>query len=173
MLVERNSFDLAGGFDESLRFGEGVDLAWRLAGLRPSCRNELVVWLRHRSRESLGGFHFAARPSRRIGSRTRCKGNPERLASVGAQIFAAVMATSLAGPGSLLASAGITAFRLWSSGASIEFGEAFSIDLAGELTVSEPMQRVVAREWLLLSFLAASFIWRWRFLSQFLDQLPR
>jgi hypothetical protein len=83
------------------------------------------------------------------------------------------MATPLAGPGSLLASAGITAFRLRSSGASIEFGEAFSIDLAGELTVSEPMQRVVAREWLLLSFLAASFIWRWRFLSQFLDQLPR
>jgi mycofactocin system glycosyltransferase len=42
-----------GGFDESLRFGEDVDLVWRLVRGGAVCRYEPAVRVRHSARESL------------------------------------------------------------------------------------------------------------------------
>jgi mycofactocin system glycosyltransferase len=42
-----------GGFDESLRYGEDVDLVWRLAAAGWRCRYEPSVVVRHRTRASL------------------------------------------------------------------------------------------------------------------------
>lgn len=45
-----------GGFDESLRFGEDVDLVWRLASAGHRCRYEPAVVVRHRVRASLAAW---------------------------------------------------------------------------------------------------------------------
>jgi mycofactocin system glycosyltransferase len=45
-----------GGFDESLRFGEDVDLLWRLDQAGWHCRFEPAVVVRHRPRLTLGAF---------------------------------------------------------------------------------------------------------------------
>ena len=45
-----------GGFDESLRYGEDVDLVWRLGAAGWRCRYEPGVVARHRTRSSLVGW---------------------------------------------------------------------------------------------------------------------
>jgi hypothetical protein len=45
-----------GGFDESLRLGEDVDLGWRLAQAGLRCRYEPTVVVHHRPRSSLGAL---------------------------------------------------------------------------------------------------------------------
>lgn len=51
LLLQRDAWQLAGGFDEALRFGEDLDLAWRLAALgRPLIYEPAVtVWHDHRA----------------------------------------------------------------------------------------------------------------------------
>jgi mycofactocin glycosyltransferase len=45
-----------GGFDESLRFGEDVDLVWRLHGTGAVCRYEPGVAVGHRTRDTWAGW---------------------------------------------------------------------------------------------------------------------
>jgi len=45
-----------GGFDESLRYGEDVDLVWRLAAAGWRCRYEPAVVASHRTRSTLRGW---------------------------------------------------------------------------------------------------------------------
>jgi mycofactocin glycosyltransferase len=45
-----------GGFDEALRFGEDVDLVWRLHGTGAVCRYEPGVSVGHRSRDTWAGW---------------------------------------------------------------------------------------------------------------------
>lgn len=50
MVVRVEAFDAVGGFDESLRLGEDVDLVWRLDEAGWSCRYEPAVQVWHRPR---------------------------------------------------------------------------------------------------------------------------
>ena len=52
LLVRRDAFEAAGGFDEGLHVGEDVDLVWRLAGAGGRVRYEPDVVCRHRPRAS-------------------------------------------------------------------------------------------------------------------------
>jgi mycofactocin system glycosyltransferase len=51
LLLRRDAWEAVGGFDEALRFGEDLDLAWRLAALGRPLRYEpaVTVWHDHRA----------------------------------------------------------------------------------------------------------------------------
>ncbi len=53
LVVRRAAFDAVGGFDETLRFGEDVDLVWRIAGAGWGCRYEPAATVGHRPRPTL------------------------------------------------------------------------------------------------------------------------
>lgn len=53
LLVRRDALDEAGGFDRSLRFGEDVDLVWRLDEAGWRCRYEPGAVVEHRVRPTL------------------------------------------------------------------------------------------------------------------------
>ncbi len=56
LAVRRSAFDAVGGFDENLRFGEDVDLIWRLVGAGGSVRYEPTVQAGHANRRGLMAF---------------------------------------------------------------------------------------------------------------------
>ncbi len=61
--VRREAFLAAGGFDPDLRYGEDVDLVWRLASDEVQVRYEPASVVRHRTRDSVGAwlqqrFHY-------------------------------------------------------------------------------------------------------------------
>ena len=53
LVVRREALELVGGFDEELRFGEDVDLVWRLIGSGRAVRYEPSSVVRHRPRADL------------------------------------------------------------------------------------------------------------------------
>ncbi len=55
VIVRATAFDAIGGFDEQLRFGEDVDLVWRLDQAGWRCRYEPAREVRHRPRPSFVG----------------------------------------------------------------------------------------------------------------------
>lgn len=65
LVVRRGDLDRLGGFDESLRVGEDVDLVWRLADAGRSVRYEPSVVVTHRNR---AGWLAFARQRRQYGS---------------------------------------------------------------------------------------------------------
>jgi mycofactocin system glycosyltransferase len=56
LLVRREALAAAGGFDEALRYGEDVDLVWRLHRQRGRVRYEPGASVRHPTRASYGGW---------------------------------------------------------------------------------------------------------------------
>jgi mycofactocin system glycosyltransferase len=56
LAVRRSVFDEIGGFDESLRFGEDVDLVWRVAATERVVRYEPSSIVRHAPRSSVGAL---------------------------------------------------------------------------------------------------------------------
>ena len=55
IVIRADAFDSIGGFDEGLRFGEDVDLVWRLDEQGWRCRYEPGSSVHHRPRQTLGG----------------------------------------------------------------------------------------------------------------------
>ena len=53
MVIRRGAYDAVGGFDRALRFGEDVDLEWRLVAAGWSVRHEPLVPVRHAPRADL------------------------------------------------------------------------------------------------------------------------
>ncbi len=62
IVVRTSAFDDVGGFDEALRFGEDVDLVWRLDQAGWRCRYEPAVSVRHAPRSG-----WAARLRQQVG----------------------------------------------------------------------------------------------------------
>lgn len=56
LAVRTTALQVAGGFDESLRFGEDVDLVWKLVDAGSLVRFEPAAIVEHRNRSSLGAF---------------------------------------------------------------------------------------------------------------------
>lgn len=56
LVVRREAFLAVGGFDPALRYGEDVDLVWRLATDEVQVRYEPASLVRHRTRNSLGAW---------------------------------------------------------------------------------------------------------------------
>jgi mycofactocin system glycosyltransferase len=63
LVVRRTAWDAVGGFDTALRFGEDVDVVWRLAAAGGQVRYEPASVVRHRTRPTWSGwltqrFHY-------------------------------------------------------------------------------------------------------------------
>ncbi len=166
MLVDRVIFEQAGGFDESLRFGEDVDLVWRLVKSGRKCRFEPAVRVPHRPRGSIVGImsqHFryggsaVALDAKHHGDLAPARGRPRSLI--------AALALPAVGPGPLIASAGVNAHRFRASEVPLTVRQALAAGIAGELSVSGSVLRALSREWLLPGFVITLLTRRWaRFL---------
>jgi mycofactocin system glycosyltransferase len=145
-----------GGFDESLRFGEDVDLVWRLdlAGWR--CRYEPVCEVRHRPRSTWGGW---VRQRIGYGSSTAslARRHPGALApirmsgwSIGAWLLAALgrpIAGSLVGAGSAAA--------LVRKLPDVPARAAFGLAAQGNLHAGDQIANAIRRVWWPLLAIAA------------------
>jgi mycofactocin system glycosyltransferase len=148
-----------GGFDESMRFGEDVDLVWRLLAAGHQVRYAPSRAVTHRPRPTVAGFarqragYGGSAPElvRRHGSAAA----PLRVNRHSATIWGA---TALLGPRALLpALAGSTAI-VARRGADRRSREALAaVALRGQAGAATHLARVLMREWLPLGLAAAPF----------------
>lgn len=156
ILARRQALVELGGFEESLRYGEDVDLVWRLTRTGGICRYEPSVVVEHRSRAGLPEF---ARQRFEYGRSAvaldrRHPGAVAPLQGAPAATLAA-LAVPVAGPLPLLGVAFRDGRRMTGVGAPLTSREAFGIGLNGGLATTRMVSRVLAREWLPLTLLAA------------------
>lgn len=192
MAVRAADLRRVGGFDTGLRYGEDVDLVWRLdaAGIR--CRYEPTVILRHRPRPSWAAaarqrFHYgtSAAPLERK--------HPGALAPVRLPGWTAgAWAAALCGyPFIALLTAGVPVWRLRGSLRSrTALDDAVVITrllVHGHLMAGRSLAQAVSRTWWPLMALASPFsrrirwiwmlavvvpgLWRWRSRHSTLDPL--
>jgi len=102
LLVRRSAF--GGGFDESLRFGEDVDLIWRLGDEGWLVRYDARVVVTHRARESWRRW-FSQRVNYGVSSSALARRHGERLAPVRSDLWTLVTWSSLLARRPLVATA--------------------------------------------------------------------
>lgn len=111
LIVRADAFDRVGGFDEMLRFGEDVDLVWRLDQAGWRCRYEPEATVVHHRRDSL-----AARLGQQFGygssSAPLALRHPDALAPFRSDGWTAA-SWLLLGLGHPIAAIGITASRVF------------------------------------------------------------
>jgi len=113
LVVRRQAFSDIDGFDESLRYGEDVDLVWRLAAAGGSIRYDPSLQARHAEPQS-----WSAWLRRRFTYGTSAAALTRRHADCAAPLVMApapalsVLATLCGSPGVGAAIAGVTAWRL-------------------------------------------------------------
>jgi mycofactocin system glycosyltransferase len=159
LLARRDALLELGGFDESMRFGEDVDLVWRLLAAGRQVRYAPSREVLHRPRPSVAGF---ARQRAAYGGSApelvRRHGNaaaPLRASRHSAFIWSAA---ALLGPRALLpgfaASTAIVARR----GTDAASREALAeVALRGQVGATAHLARVLVREWLPLALAASPF----------------
>ena len=166
-----------GGFDESMRFGEDVDLVWRLLAGGHRVRYAPSRAVSHRPRPTVTGFarqragYGGSAPElvRRHGSAAA----PLRASRHSARIWGA---TVLLGPRALLPALAASTAIVARRGADRRSREALAaLALRGQAGAATHLARVTMREWLPLGLAAAPFSRRARavLLAGFLlDSLP-
>lgn len=156
MLARRSALRKIGGFDESLRFGEDVDLVWRLNSAGGHCRYEPSVVIEHRSRTGLRAF---ARQRFEYGRSAAAldRRHPGAVAPVqgGRSATAATLALPVAGPLPLAFVTMRDTRKMVISSASLSPRQAFGIAIDGSLESARGLSRVLAREWLPITLAAA------------------
>ncbi|MBS1890521.1 MAG: mycofactocin biosynthesis glycosyltransferase MftF [Actinobacteria bacterium] len=148
-----------GGFDETLRFGEDVDLVWRALAAGHRVRYAPSREVSHRPRPTLAGFaHQRAGYGSSAVELVKRHGRaaaPLRTGRHSALIWSAV---ALLGPRALLPalalSTAIVAGRGDDRASRLALAE---LALRGQTTAGAHLARVVAREWLPLGLAAAPF----------------
>jgi mycofactocin glycosyltransferase len=150
MLARREVLLEIGGFDESLRFGEDVDLVWRLLAAGRRVRYAPQRTVGHRPRSTVGGF---ARQRAGYGGSA-----PDLAARHGAAVAplqgTAAMAAGWAagavlGPRAWLAAAGLAAAGATRRGKDADERRArFAIAVAGQAGGVTHLSRALCREWL-------------------------
>ncbi len=148
-----------GGFDESLRFGEDVDLVWRLLALGDRVRYAPSREVAHRPRPTVADF---ARQRAGYGGSApelvRLHGSaaaPLRASRHSAAIWASV---ALLGPRALIPALAVsTAIVARRGGDAASRWALAEVALRGQAGAATHLARVLAREWLPLGLAAASF----------------
>lgn len=177
LVARRDALLELGGFDESMRFGEDVDLVWRLLAGGHRVRYAPSRAVTHRPRPTVAGFarqragYGGSAPElvRRHGSAAA----PLRASRHNAAIWAsAALLGPRALPAALAASTAIVARRAGDGLSRRALAEAA---LRGQAAAATHFARVLTREWLPLGLVAAPFSRRARavLLAAFLaDSLP-
>jgi mycofactocin glycosyltransferase len=137
-----------GGFDESLRFGEDVDLVWRLARDGWVCRYEPAVTVQHRTRSSLRawvqqrvGYGTSAAP---LAARHPGALAPLRMSGWSAVVWALI---ALRRPVIALGVAGTTSFALTRKLRDLPAQEALRLAGLGHLYAGRQVASAVTRAW--------------------------
>jgi mycofactocin system glycosyltransferase len=177
LIGRRDVLREAGGFDESMRFGEDVDLVWRLLAAGHRVRYAPSRAVTHRPRPTVAGFarqragYGGSAPElvRRHGSSAA----PLRASRHSVAIWGA---TALLGPRALVPALAASTAIVARRGKDRLSREALAeVALRGQIDAAAHLARVVMREWLPLGLAAAPFSRRARavLLAAFLlDSLP-
>lgn len=157
VVVRTDAARVAGGFDESLRFGEDVDLLWRLESPASRCVYDPSFTVQHEPRESLVamlrqrfGYGLSAAP---LDRRHRCP--PYRghlVVTIG--IAALALGWWPAGLAALVLTTAAACVRLGRHG--VDTVTATRVSLSGQLASASHLARATTREWLPLSTMAAA-----------------
>jgi mycofactocin glycosyltransferase len=177
LLARREALLELGGFDESMRFGEDVDLVWRLLAAGHRVRYAPSREVLHRPRPSLAAFaHQRAGYGGSAPELVRRHGGaaaPLRASRHSAAIWGSA---ALLGPRALLpALAASTAIVVRRGGDGPSRRALAEVALRGQADATAHLARVVTREWLPLALAAAPFSRRARralFAAAIVDALP-
>lgn len=145
-----------GGFDESLRVGEDVDLVWRLVDDGRRCRYEPAVVVEHRPRDGIGPM---LRQRRDYGTSAAplARRHPGRLAPVRMSGWSALAWGLIAGRRPLLAFgvAAATTVALVRKLRDVPSRDAALLALTGHLAAGRQLARALRRVWWPLALVAA------------------
>jgi mycofactocin system glycosyltransferase len=141
-----------GGFDEALRFGEDVDLVWRLHAAGWRCRFEPASNVRHPARPNWVAW-FRQRVGYGSSAAPLARRHPGALAPVrmsGWSVAVWALATLVRPPAGPLAGAGVaagTAVALLRKLPDVPPGAAFGLAWRGNLHAGGALARAVRRAW--------------------------
>ncbi len=137
-----------GGFDESLRLGEDVDLVWRLAELGHRCRYEPATVVLHRPRPTMGalvcqraGYGRSAAP---LARRHPGALAPVRMSGWSAAVWALFLVRR---PWSAIAVAAGTAVALQRKLTDLPKEESARLVVLGHLAAGRQLSKAVTRVW--------------------------
>ena len=164
MLCRAEAVRDAGGFDPSLRFGEDVDLVWRLVSRGWRCRYEPRCTARHRTRPTLGrwiaqrfryGTSAAPLAARHPGALAPVRMSPWSLATWVAPVIGVPLVGPLLG-GLAGATIGIgTAAALVRKLPSVPARESLRLAGLGHLAAGRMLASTLTRVWWPVTLLAA------------------
>jgi mycofactocin system glycosyltransferase len=152
-----------GGFDEELRFGEDVDLVWRLQAAGWRCRYEPTSVVTHRARASFAGwmkqrFQYG-RSAGALARRHPGALAPLRVSGWSAAVWALV---ALRRPAAAAALAAATAVALQRKLRDVPPAESARLTGLGHLYAGEQIARATTRAWFPAAIVVALGIRRWR-----------
>jgi mycofactocin glycosyltransferase len=159
LLGRRDALLALGGFDEAMRFGEDVDLVWRLGAAGHRLRYVPSRAVAHRPRPDLAGF---ARQRAGYGSSAvelvRRHGSAAAPLRPGRHSVAIWTAGALLGPRALLPALAASTAVVACRGSERRSREALAeLALRGQAGAATHLARVALREWLPLGLAAAPF----------------
>lgn len=146
-----------GGFDEAMRFGEDVDLVWRLLAADRRVRYVPSREVTHRPRSTVGAFaRQRAGYGRSAVELVRRHGNAAAPLRANRHSAAIWGATALLGPRALLPALAASTAIVARRGGDAESRKALAgVALRGQAGVATHLARVLMREWLPLGLAAA------------------
>ena len=159
LLVRREALVAVGGFDEALRFGEDVDLVWRLVDAGWTVRYEPASRVRHDHRRTLGPL-LARRLAYGTSAAPLARRHAHRVAPLQVSAWSA-LAWALAGLGHPLAGGTVAAATTAQAARGLSrlehpWREAARVAGAGHWRAGRLVADAVSRTWLPLAVAAAS-----------------
>ena len=148
IVVRATAFDSIGGFDEQMRFGEDVDLVWRLDEAGFGCRYEPASSVAHRPRPTLGarmrqhaGYGTSAAP---LAMR-----HPGALAPIVSNVWTAStwLLLAVGHPVAAVTIAVGSAAALPSKLPDVPPTAAFALAMRGHVGAAEQISHALRREW--------------------------
>ncbi len=166
IVVRVEAFDAVGGFDESLRLGEDVDLVWRLDEAGWSCRYEPAVQVWHQPRATWRG-RLGQHRAYGTSAAPLALRHPRALAPMRSNGWtAAVLGLGLLGrPRAALAVAGTSAAALVGKLPGVPASTEFALAARGHLAATRQLATAVRRAWWPLVAVAALMSRRARWLA--------
>ena len=159
MVCRTSSLRAAGGFDDELRFGEDVDLVWRLAGGGDRCRYEPASVVHHAPRATVGallrqrfGYGRSAAP---LAQRHPGALAPLRMSGWSLGVWALLV---LRRPVLALGVAGGTAVALQRKLTDVPPQESARLVGLGHLAAGRQLASAVTRVWWPIAVVAALFV---------------
>jgi mycofactocin system glycosyltransferase len=159
LLARRDALLELGGFDESMRFGEDVDLVWRLLAAGKRVRYAPSREVSHRPRPTVVALASQrAGYGRSAAELVRRHGNAAAPLRAGRHSAAIWGSTALLGPRALLPALAASTAVVARRGSDAESRKALAeLALRGQAGAATQLARVLIREWLPLGLLVAPF----------------